>query len=268
MKTWEQRRRQHDGVAIPRVVELFSEYGFAGHVTGVETDGRGLRKALLSKTDKASLAYRFRPDMIFTKAGYPSLMCEIKSEGQNSKNYAIEFLSFEAAKGWGKIHEMAMYIFVSVENGKNVHCCLIDNVCTPAVVFMPANHQDTRENKRYISSNHPNVKIIEKKRRNGSGTPYFLIPKLATNIMPFHVFMSDKLDLPEHPDRILQVEWDMRDQRRKLLFIGQSHLQPNMSTCRLETIFTKYQIEDSWNDVPLGVINKIYDEINTIIDKE
>lgn len=52
---------------------------------------------------------------------------------------------------------------------------------------------------------------------------------------------------------------------RKLLHIGQSHLAPGMTLYKLQSIFEKYSIGDSWGDVSDQVVDEVFGEIADIV---
>ena len=187
--SFDRRVSQHDEMAIPIVVEHFAAIGFACYELGTETDSKGLHSALMAQYDGTSIMLRFRPDRVFIKPRYRSILCEIKSEANGYRNFAIEADSFQAAHEWDSGHERVMYAFVDLSNGHVVMCCWASDIPMPYRIFVPR-RWDFDEQFQRMSIAYSGAVIEPKEYRGGSGTPYFLISKSSQYLRLFDEFMT------------------------------------------------------------------------------
>ena len=195
------RARQHDGDATPMVVSLFESVGFVCYDLGTETDSDELHRALMSQYDETSIMLRFRPDKVFVKSGYRSLLCEIKSESQGYPNFAIEVDSYQAAHKWDSDCERVMYSFVDLSQEQaRVACCWVGDVPPPTSIRVPRRWDFERQLERMAAA-FPGADMIPCQYIRGkqSGTPYFLIRKTSVYLKPFNQFISDVVGISNQP---------------------------------------------------------------------
>jgi hypothetical protein len=186
------RASQHDKDAIPVVVSAFESVGFACYDLGTETDSDELHQALMSQYDETSIMLRFRPDRVFIRRGYRSVLCEIKSESQGYPNFAMEADSYQAAHKWDADCERVMYAFVdlSQEQARMV-CCWVGDIPLPSQIRVPRRWDFEQQTERMRMA-YPGADVIPARYVPGkqSGTPYFLIRKFSPYLKPFGQFMN------------------------------------------------------------------------------
>lgn len=255
MKNFSKRREQHDNIAIPLVTKLFKAYQFDKHRWGFEFDKQVTKTSLSSQHDKTSMLLRYRPDVVFTKIGWRSVLCEIKSENQGYKNFAVELESWLATKEWNLHQNHVMYAFVDIVP-KKVLCCWANTIPLPGIVYLPKTPDFTKTKNR-IKANLPHLVITLTKYSSGSGTPYFLLPKNSKYLIKFDEFINTEL-LPNSLNPRCPIELTYTTLGYKLTFEYNEDLTHDIK--QLPSNIRQYnRTEGCW------IIDKLY--ISYIIDR-
>jgi len=183
------RARPHDEVGIPLVQAELSKLGAAAFGYGVEQYPRELARAMLTQRDDTAYKVRFAPDLVPVWPGLLTLFCEVKTESQGSDNFAVEADAYRGSL----LHDsggMVLYAFVDLTQRTVVGCWARD-IKTPRRILVP-NRPDYKESQERMYRNFPQAKVEAISWRNGSGTPFFLIPKRWPVFLPFSVFMVQR----------------------------------------------------------------------------
>lgn len=202
MDSFAQRTKQHDTIAIPLVTKLFNQHGFERNDHGFEHDSLKTRRAISKQRDVVSRMLNYRPDMTFTKTDFGSIFCEVKSEGQERPNFAIEFNSWVETKTWNSFTPLwdttqdstqhVIYAFVDTHLGK-VSCCWADSVSRPSLIIVPK-RPNFKETLNDILERFPKLFTdLQEHTGHGSGTPYFLLSKNSGCLVTFDTFIKTLL---------------------------------------------------------------------------
>lgn len=185
---WEGRKDQHDTAGVPLVCAVFLEYGFTGYAFGAEAGNASFHRAVQAQTDPTSLLLRFRPDRAFVRTGLRSLLCEIKTEGHDSPNFALELDSWQAARQWNAAYEHVAFVFVDLRCGEAV-ACWATMIPMPQKVYVPRRFDFIQQRER-VAREMPAARLCDCTHRGGSGTPFFLVPKAAAFLRPLRSFLA------------------------------------------------------------------------------
>jgi len=184
---FEQRNGEHER-AFCLVRNGFDLYGFQCYIVGAESDVSALQDALRQQDDDVSILWRYRPDLLIVKPGDLAVLCELKSDADGHKNFAIEADSLLSAKEWAQIVPV-MYAFVDVEE-RRVTCAWATDIPVPKMVFVPTMRQEWQDDIQRLQGKWPDTEFIPKSDNGGSGTPYFLLPKDDRRLIPWREFIN------------------------------------------------------------------------------
>lgn len=176
MASFAVRAGQHDGPALDAVIAAFRAEGFHNFRFGLELDGRQVRDALRVDDDPTSVLLRYRPDQVFGRAGARTVLCELKSERKGYPNFAVEADAFLAGLDWNALYRHVMYAFCDL--GQGMHwACWADEIPRPNAIYIPNTHPRFAESMRRLPKAFPGAAVCIRNWGEGSGTPYFLVPK-------------------------------------------------------------------------------------------
>ncbi len=165
------------------------ELGFSSSAIGTEHDDNEYRQYAQMVNDPAMRAIRYRPDGIaFNPNSRQSFLFELKWAKEEYFNYSIEFESFEAIRdNWA--NQRMLYVFADVRIDfiekiwsliDPLKSCWYSSLDNPAIVYVPrVNDWETK--KAELNHRNPNILFKDCDHTGGSGTPYFLIPKLSNS---------------------------------------------------------------------------------------
>lgn len=172
------RAKPHDEIGLRLVIGRFQAHGYQNFLYGTETDSEALRRALQGQHDPTSIMLRFRPDQAFVKPGVRTVLCEVKTEGGQYPNFAIEADSYRAALLWNAAHRHVMFTFADL-GAETLVACWAQDLPPPREIRVPR-RWDFADNMERMRAEFPGVPLVpwpHKPGGAGSGTPYFLVPK-------------------------------------------------------------------------------------------
>src|SRR5262249_34908146 len=149
---------------------------FAATPFGLERDPPALRDALRSQSDPTSILLRYRPDQLLVKVGERSLLCEVKSEAEGYPNFAVEADAYLAGLDWNAIYRHVAYAFCDLRVGVS-WACWAEEIPSPQEIIVPLRHRHAADALRRMPLAFPDARIESRDYGNGSGTPFFLMPK-------------------------------------------------------------------------------------------
>lgn len=176
MASFSVRAAQHDGPALRAVVAAFRAEGFHNFRFGSEVDGPALRDAVRTDDDPTSILLRYRPDQVFGRPGARTVLCELKSETKGYPNFAVEADAYLAGLDWNALYRHVMYAFCDLSQGTH-WACWADEVPRPSQIVVPNFHRRFAESMRRLPRAFPGAAICVRDWGDGSGTPYFCVPK-------------------------------------------------------------------------------------------
>ena len=154
-----------------------------------------LALGLRQQRDRLSLMLRYQPDQIAVFLGQRSLLCEVKSEVGRSKNFAIEADSLLGAREWERTGDLVFYAFVDVsvhDLEQSVTGCWLRELAV-TMVKVPTT-TDWEAHKRRMAEaalTFPGCRIEAcNLQRDGSGTPFVLVPKQSRALRPLAELLS------------------------------------------------------------------------------
>lgn len=161
-----------------------AEWGIEGeHIKAIEQ--------LRFQRDKTALAARFKPDLLTTLVA--SALCEVKSEHNGYKNFAIEIDSYIAARMHHLAGHKIWYAFVDLSrNPIESSCYWFEDGYTPRQIRITGRFPFDSECKR-LKQEFPLATFQRVQWRGGSGTSHFFIPKDGYRLIPFEDFITDSL---------------------------------------------------------------------------
>jgi hypothetical protein len=176
-----QGRTEQHAAAVKVVEERLAEYGLVTQ----PWDG--------AYVDAASLAARFRPDLIVSANGKWSALIYVKSESAGRPHFAVEVDSYTAAVEHQEAgHSVALsYVDLSIEPA-HIMCCWREDSYRPGNIIIPE-RSDYRATKEDLGKIYPYAWFFRDDRANGSGTPYYLVPKDGFRLGDFDEFVNAKL---------------------------------------------------------------------------
>lgn len=186
--SFEDRRTQHDDVALGLVRQAWMKHRFAGFTIGTETDSEELRAMLRRQHDETSLRLRYRPDQVFIRAGFTSVICEVKSERGKWNNFSIEADSLLAARWWANNSVRVAFNFVDLGSGE-IKACWCGDIGDPDEIRYPRRN-DRDESASRLKAFFPRSRHTFIESSNGSGTPFLLIPKDYLFLYPIDSFIE------------------------------------------------------------------------------
>lgn len=192
MASFAVRAGQHDGPALRAVIAAFQTEGFCGFRFGVEGDAAVLRDALRLGDDPTSILLRYRPDQVFSRPGARTVLCELKSEGKGYPNFAVEADAYLAGRDWNHLYRHVMYAFCDLSQGL-YWACWADEIPRPDALYIPSAHPRFAEFMRRLPKAFAGAAICVRNWGEGSGTPYFFVPKprpgLVSPLRPLNDFI-------------------------------------------------------------------------------
>lgn len=192
MSSFAVRASQHDGPALNAVIAAFKAEGFHSFRFGSELDSPVLREALRVRDDPTSILLRYRPDQVFSHPEARTVLCELKSEKKGYPNFAVEADAYLAGLDWNRLYRHVMYAFCDV--GQDLHwACWADEIPRPNRVYVPDFHPRFAESMLRLPKAFPEAAISVMDWGEGSGTPYFFVPKpkpgLLSPLRPLALFI-------------------------------------------------------------------------------
>lgn len=186
------RAAQHDGPALTTVIGAFKGEGFHNFRFGSELDSPLMRDALRQRDDPTSILLRYRPDQVFSHPGARTVLCELKSEKKGYPNFAVEADAYLAGLDWNKLHRHVMYAFCDLAQ-QTYWACWADEIPRPTTIYVPKFHCRFVDSMRRLPKAFPEADVSVMDWGEGSGTPYFLVPKprpgLSSPLRPLGLFI-------------------------------------------------------------------------------
>ena len=183
------RKEQHEA-AMRFAQDKFAEHGFTVRPYGFEDHNIETVKLLQFKTDPTSLAARFKPDQLAITNKGDSFLCEVKSEADGRKNFAVEVDSFTGAKMHARAGYRVMYFYADLSTKPYIaSCCWIEDAYGPRNILVPTRFNFDLTQSRLIKI-YPYAFFNVSETKSGSGTPYYLIPKDGFRLTPFDEFIK------------------------------------------------------------------------------
>lgn len=171
-----ERVEQHDKRAVAIAEAAFRKHGFILYPFGGELVP-DLQKALRHIHNDASRMLRYRPDRVAVKPGSAVFLVEIKSEARGSKNFAVEFDAWDAARLWNRNMKAVIYVFVDLLTGK-VYGCFPEEL-KPKQVFISR----ISDIKRILKLLPSGTTVRCSRETVGSGTAFFLVAKSKLKLL-------------------------------------------------------------------------------------
>lgn len=188
MRDWNTRRSSHDEQAVPLVMAVFREHGFAEFTQGAETDPQAGRDALRGLNDRTAIVLRYRPDKVVVRPRHGALYCEIKGTPEDRPNFAVEAKAFWAMRQHVQSGHRVLLGFALLPGGP-VYCAWAQDIPLPMRINIPR-REDYKEGLAWVRENFPGSFPQLTEYRSGSGTPYFLIPKTEPFLIPAAEFIA------------------------------------------------------------------------------
>ncbi len=174
---------------MPAVERDWRDAGFVVEEWGFERDNSAIRDAIRRRgwDDVTASMLRFRPDkLVLPRFAGSSLFCEVKTDGGETDNYALEFRCWLACMEWSKVAPV-IFSFYVVTTGVHACCFASDLKVTHVRVFPGHGDADAAAaNARALG-----LKVYEQRFRGGSGTPFTTISKGSTYFRPFDGFVKE-----------------------------------------------------------------------------
>lgn len=199
MSNYQQRRHEHDKIAIPYLQDRLKEFGLSTVQHGVEIHDPKLKEFLRNsgRSNPNVLRDRYKPDLYIIpddqQLKISPVLCEVKSENKGHSNFSIEFDSYCSGKLWDNNQRGVMYAFIRLIDNHPVEikCCWLIDIKI-SYVSIPKRF-DFEKTIYELTNLYPNIEFKPVQYTSGSGTAFFVIRGDSSYLRQFDSFISDYL---------------------------------------------------------------------------